>query len=405
MGTTNICKCSTYEVAGIALDYRRVTPAMLQPYEDFYWGLQRQRATNNSFVPPVQDYQGTAAYLLAMGYYQKNDAFDALNQQWHGVRGLINFESGLGAVGNSSQTNMQARVDMATSAETLIANGSLRPDSGVPDFSVPQNYYTLLIVNGSAQEHDILQTMFPDQNAVSTVRLLQLAQQRATNGNSPILELVNNNYVAQGNATHSGYGTTALQNINAQVWSVVTNIFSQPDGPYARAWITPGLVTNAGGSFAGMGALTLGFNHWAAVISSNSVIYNGGYGSFLNSLTPTGSGVTFPYDLNVNPDGSPSFSYNDPAGGNVAPVFSPLETASLPTTCSTSPMPTPLLKRSKLPKSWHKTTFQERRRQVWKSARTTGTWAVRPPFGAGWVKPWPSRSISRQALFTSTPWI
>ena len=107
-------KCSTYEVAGIALDYGRVTPAMLQPYEDFYWGLQRQRATNNSFVPPVQDYQGTAAYLLAMGYYQKNDAFDALNQQWHGVRGLINFESGLGAVGNSAQTNMQARVDMAT---------------------------------------------------------------------------------------------------------------------------------------------------------------------------------------------------------------------------------------------------------------------------------------------------
>ena len=69
----------------------------------------------------------------------------------------------------------------------------------------------------------------------------------------------------------------------------MTNVFSQPDGTYLRALITPGLVTNAGGSFGGMGALTLGFNQWAAVISSNSVIYNGGYGSLLNSLTPTGS--------------------------------------------------------------------------------------------------------------------
>src|ERR1039457_7485773 len=116
---------------------------MLQPYEDFYWGLQRQRATNNSFVPPVQDYQGTTAYLLAMGYYQKNDAFDALNQQWHGVRGLINFESGLGAVGNSSQTNMQARVDMATSAETLIANGS-RSEEHTSEHQSPCNLVSRL---------------------------------------------------------------------------------------------------------------------------------------------------------------------------------------------------------------------------------------------------------------------
>ena len=47
-------------------------------------------------MPNVWDYQGTAAYLLGMGYFQKNDAFDVDNQQWHKVRDLIKFSSGLG---------------------------------------------------------------------------------------------------------------------------------------------------------------------------------------------------------------------------------------------------------------------------------------------------------------------
>lgn len=329
MGTTNISKCYTYEVAGIALDYGRVSSTMLQQYENLYWGLQAERAANTSFVPPIWDYQGTAAYLLAMGFYQKSDAFDALNQQWHAVRCLINFKSGLGTVGNAAQTNMQARVDMSTTAETLIANGSLRPDSGVPNFTALENYYDLAIVNGSAQEHDILQTMFPDQNAVSTVRLLQLATLRATNGNSPILELYNNDYVAQGSSTHSGYGSTVLSNISPQIWQVVTNTFGGPDAAYCRALVTPGLITNIGGSFGGMGALTIGYNNWAAAISSNSVIYNGGYGSILNAFTLLTAGDTLQYSLTVNPDGSLAFTYNNPSGGNVNPAPSPLDSAGL----------------------------------------------------------------------------
>ena len=93
-------------------------------------------------------------------------------------------------------------MDMFNNGEVIIGNGSLQPDSGVPDFTAVQNYFILNITAGSAQEHDMIQTMFPDQNAVSTVRLLQLAQQRATNGNSPILELDANNYAAAGNQTY-----------------------------------------------------------------------------------------------------------------------------------------------------------------------------------------------------------
>ena len=144
---------------------------MLQPYADAYWALQRQRATNNTFVPAVQDYQGTAAYLLGMGYFQKLDAFTAQNQQFHKVQGLVNFQSGLGTIGAAaSATNMQAKVDMIVNGEVILGNGSLRPDSQTPSFSALENYYTLEIVAGSAQEHNIIQRMFKDQDARMSIR-------------------------------------------------------------------------------------------------------------------------------------------------------------------------------------------------------------------------------------------
>ncbi len=183
IGATNAAHCNLGDTAAIALDFGQVSPMMLQQHEETYWALERQRATNSTLIPNVWDYSGTAAYLLGMGYFQKNDAFDVNNQQWHKVRDLIKFSSGLGVIGATGDaTNMQAKVDMFNSIELRIGNGSLQPANGVPDFTALQNYYTLSITAGSSQEHDILQSMFPDQNAVSTVRLLQLAQARATNG-------------------------------------------------------------------------------------------------------------------------------------------------------------------------------------------------------------------------------
>lgn len=330
IGSTNVSQCTRTDVSAIALDYGRVTPAMLRPYEDIYWSLQRQRATNNSFVPSIQDYQGTVAYLLAMGYWQKADAFNALNKQWHKIQGILDFKSGLGEVAAPGLTNMQAKVDMIGTGELILANGTLRPDSGVPDFTATQNYYTLDIVNGSAQEHQILQTMFPDQNAVSTVRLLQLAQARATNGNSPILELVNNNYLAQGSNSHAGYGTTLLKNWNTAVWNTVTNNFAQVDGVYSRALMTPGNITNSNASFIGTGALTLSYSSTAAVISSNSAILHGGFSGSQPSLTLPASSVNMSYTMNVAADGSITYNYINPSGGNVQSAFSPQDAATLP---------------------------------------------------------------------------
>jgi RHS repeat-associated protein len=303
-GSTNRSTCNYGDVAAIAIDVGRVTPLMLQQHAETYWGLQRQRATNTSFIPNVWDYQGTAAYLLGMGYFQKNDAFDVYDQQWHKVHGLLKFSSGLGVIGvTPTATKMQAKVDMFNNVEVLLGNASLRPDSAVPEFTATQNYFTLYIAAGSAQEHDILQTMFPDQNAVSTVRLLQLAQAQATNGNSPILELVNNNAVSAGNLTYTGY-LGPLKSQDSNMWTSVTNIFTQAGGDYARVLITPGMITNAPKTYIGMGALILSYNLDGALISGNSASLNGGWGSeFSGFNSPSGSSTALSFDLDQTPTG------------------------------------------------------------------------------------------------------
>jgi YD repeat-containing protein len=332
IGATNLGHCNLGDVAAIALDFGQVTPLMLQQHEETYWGLQRQRATNATMTLNVWDYQGTAAYLLGMGYFQKNDAFDVNNQQWHRVRDLIKFSSGLGVIGGTGNaTNMQAKVDMFNNGELTIGNGSLQLNSGVPDFTAVQNYLTLSITAGSAQEHDMIQSMFPDQNAVSTVRLLQMAQQRATNGNSPILELYNNNYAAAGNQSYPGYGSTLLKNQDTNMWASVSNIFNQPGGAYARVLITPSKMTNAPKTYIGMGALILGEQEEAALISANSATLNGGWGSEEPGFdyTPPAE-PTLSWNLDVSSSGSPTFIYNNPTVGDTyTPVLSPLDTAGL----------------------------------------------------------------------------
>ena len=320
--------CRNGDTAGICLDFGGVTEAMLRPFAETYWGLQRQRATNINFMPPVQDYQGTAAYLLGMSYFEKIARFEALNRQYHKISGLVNFSSGLGKISTgSSGTNMQASVDMRVDSEVWVADGTLRPDAGAPLDRIG-NYATLQIANGSAEEHHILQSIFPDQDAISTIRLLQMAQQRATNGNSPILELINNNYVAKGDATCAGY-PGPLKSQDPSIWSSITNTLAQSSDGFTRVLITPGLITNSTKSYVGMGALTLGFGNQKAAISGNTAPLNGGVGNLISGMTPQGSNLEFPYNLYANNGGGYAFSPNTPGSPAFDPVRSLLDSMYL----------------------------------------------------------------------------
>ena len=122
--------------------------------------------------------------------------------------------------------------------------------------------------------------MFPDQNAVSTVRLLQMAQQRATNGNSPILELYNNNYAAAGNQSYPGYGTTLLKNQDAGMWAS-RHQHLQPAGRRLCARVDhAGQNDQCAQNLHRHGRLDSRRSYGAgSLISANSATLQGGWGS------------------------------------------------------------------------------------------------------------------------------
>jgi len=315
--TTNDATCSRCDVVSLCFSYGRVRPAMVQVFAEDYWRLQRQRATNTALVPAIEDYQGTAATLLGMGYFEKLDRFDVLNQRVHKLREFTRFYTGLAKLAAaSSSTQMQAQVDMIMQEELIIGNGSLRPDAGDRFYNAVEDYLAIDSVAYSAQEHDIINSTFPDKDAISTVRLLQLAAQRATNsGWAAPVELNSRNYQQLGGQTNFGYGTNLLRNQDPLVWQLVTNYFGGWDSDYVRVIITPGLITNDTGSYKGLGAWVLAQGGSAALISANQSPINGGWGSLQPTLDFSGvrTDPTLPYNLLGRDDGSVWFQNNDSA--------------------------------------------------------------------------------------------
>lgn len=137
-----------------------------------------------------------------------------------------------------------------------------------------------------ALEHRIIDATFPNQkDAVSTVRLLQLATQRATNGTLGVIELNNKNYQALGESASAGHGSTKLKDYDSGLWSDITAAFSEWDADYVRILVTPAAITNTSGSYKGMAALIIRpqTGDFGALISGNQAVINGGFGQWMKA--------------------------------------------------------------------------------------------------------------------------
>src|SRR5260370_42689886 len=77
---------------------------------------------------------------------------------------------------------VQPRVDMFVNERYSAETPTTRPDSGEAINNANDSFNLLLIVDGSAKEHDIINSFYKQADAISTVKLLQLAARRnATN--------------------------------------------------------------------------------------------------------------------------------------------------------------------------------------------------------------------------------
>jgi len=263
------------DLAAICFSVGRVTPAMLRVHAQELWNLEAQVSTNagSASSTPIDIYQGTLTYLMGMDYYKRTCEFDQLNQRLHKLQNLSQFAVGLAKIGPRRDSNgdliagavdpVWPNVDMFFVQTVSLANGTARPDSGWDAELASRDYLALAAADGSSQEHHILDAYFGRSNAVSTVKLLQLAA-AGTNG---VVELTWTNYLSKG---ETFYGTNKLSNYNPALWANVASYFARgKESFYTVAWMTPGPVTAPGGYFSDMAALVLAPGEELAAIGAN----------------------------------------------------------------------------------------------------------------------------------------
>jgi RHS repeat-associated protein len=289
--------------AAICLDYGQVTRDMLNVHAADLWQMQSQLNANPSGAGSVSSdvYEGALMYLAGMSYYEKVSEFDQLNQQWQKFDQLSVFAAGLSKIipARDSSGNLSNGTDPILPCvdmffyETMVAgNGTLHPDSGQNYTMSEWNYNLFGIVDGSAEEHQVINRFYQQTNAVSTVRLLQLAQ----SSGAGIVPLNVYNYVAQGTTNYQG---KQLQSWDSSMWQQVSSdLQSASTYGYVTVFMTPGPITNS--AYKGMGALILNPYDYEALISPNSM--NGGFAGQNLPANTVQAANTPNYNLSDNND-------------------------------------------------------------------------------------------------------
>jgi len=335
------------DVGAICFDAGRVTPAMLRVHAQELWNMEQLLSTNSLATNQVSMdvYQGSLVYLMGMSYYERSSRSDQENRRLFKVQDLSSFAMGLakisprrnpdGSLYNGTVDPVWPNVDMFFQEVVTVANGTVRLDSGWDNEAATRNYFNLSIADLSAQEHAAINMFYGQSNAVSTVKLLQLAQSKVASGGPPVVELNHHNYVSAGNTSYNG---KPLKDHDPSTWAQVVEMFQRPGSAgYVVAWMPPGPQTNASGSFAGMGAFVLGVDRYAALIGNNQY---GGYGDRFN-FGSLGSWNTPNFLLQQTADGDYTMDFSRTANllAETWTTPSALQTASLFSSGSLYPTP------------------------------------------------------------------
>ncbi|HXI72020.1 MAG TPA: transglutaminase domain-containing protein, partial [Verrucomicrobiae bacterium] len=250
--------------AAICLNYGQVTHDMLNVHAADIWqmenGLRTNSALTNSVSPDV--YMGALMYLAGMSYYEKVSSFDQVNQHLHKMDILSTWSAGLSRISparNGTGGLLNGKIDPVLPCVDMFfylvagtGNSTVQPDSGQTEEMAQQNYNLIALLDKSAQEHQVINRFYKQTNAVSTVRLLQMAQSQGLG----IVPLNIFNYVSQGTTLYQGH---QLRTYDTNMWQDVTNFLKvlSPNGSGNNiAYMTPGPINNS--SYSGMAALKIG---------------------------------------------------------------------------------------------------------------------------------------------------
>lgn len=313
------------DLAAICFDPGRVTPAMLRLHAQELWNMEQMLSTNALATNLVSAdvYQGSLLYLMGMTYSERVARFDGECRRLFKVQIPSMFSIGLAKVSPRRNTDgtlyggsvdpIWPNVDMFSQVVTVVGNGTARTDSGWDRTAAARNYNNLSVADRSAQEHVALNIFFGQSNSVSTVKLLQVAQNKVATGGSNVVELSYYNHLSAGYVPYNG---TYLKDYDPNMWSEVVGMFEQSKGlGYVVGWMTPGKQTTPSGSFSGMAALILGVDHQAALIGDNQ------YGAYADPLAYNSlSGANTPL-IEVRQDAGGNYysSYSAPSANQRVP--------------------------------------------------------------------------------------
>ncbi len=311
------------DLAAVCFNYGAVSRAMLNVHANDMWAMQRLLTTNpsatNSLSPDL--YQGGYAVMAGLSYYERLSRLREVLTRLHKASGFSYFDGSLvvlaakhvsGALPNSGDIILtKPMIDVRLHRMVIAGNWTVHPDSGLDLNSGSEDWLAMHLVGGSSEEHRAMNAFFGQTEAVSTVKLLQLAQKRSTVSVPGILSMDATNYRTFGNTSYNG---VLLKNHDSAIWASVTNFFEDPYRKDFRVgFVTPGVLTNTGNTYLGMGALlwTPG-GDLSALISPG---INGGYSPPLPDTT---------FDLlkaaqtsiSVAPGGDFYMDYTPPSAGN-----------------------------------------------------------------------------------------
>jgi YD repeat-containing protein len=283
--TTNTRFMNKGDFSAICLDLGRVTQDMLNVHAQNIWQMEQDidlhPAHASNYSP--DDYQGSVLYLMGMSYFNKLDQFkdftaplfkaNILSLHASGLAGLVAKRNPDGTLPGGQVILVQPKVDMFYQELATVGGSSYHLEDGDASYNQADSWFQLHITAGSALEHSTINHFFGQSDAISTVKLLRLAQQYNPNG---IIELNRYNYIAKGNTVYSGT-TNALKDVAPSTWSVITNEFtSSYISNNVDVFITPGPIRNLTDSYMGMGAMIFSPGDFFALITPNNL--NGGWG-------------------------------------------------------------------------------------------------------------------------------
>lgn len=303
------------DLGALCFNVGRVTDKMVDLQAQDFWRLKNLRVVNPSAPVDPEISPGVPAQLLGLSFYRRVSAFQDQLGALTKVRGTSDCHIGLvrfkaqrvaGQLPNNGDIiYRQPGLDMFSSAVSAIFGVNLHADAGNETAASIDSFSPLMGAEGSAQEAATINSFFGTDDAMSTTRLLQLANERTTVGGAPIQELNHHNYVTKGDQL---FGGTMLKNADAGVWSYVENALTSPARFFSNVYMTPGQLTNDSGSYTGVGAfIYTPPGEYAAIISDNA---NGGYGEDF----PPGMWDPSNFDdldLQQNSDGDPEMDYGD----------------------------------------------------------------------------------------------